>query len=73
LKKPSRLSGRLFIWHLTTQWAITACLAVEARDRLVEAARGEDVSYFSLTGQIRAAFQDRCGYHLDVFGTRGKA
>jgi fructose-bisphosphate aldolase class II len=48
-------------------------LAVEATKRLADAAKGENTSYFGLTGQIREAFHDLCGWHLDVFGTTDQA
>lgn len=48
-------------------------LAVEATKRMVAASKADDVSYFTLTAQIREAFHQRCAHHLDVFGTTGRA
>jgi len=44
-------------------------LVVEANKRMIEASKAEDASYFTLTTQIREAFQYQCERHLDVFGT----
>jgi fructose-bisphosphate aldolase class II len=48
-------------------------LFVTATRRLVEAADAEDVSYFALGETSVAAFNQRCGYYLDLFGASGKA
>ncbi len=48
-------------------------LAVEASRRLSIAAQDENVSYFTLTAQIREAFQDLCAHYLEVFGTMNRA
>lgn len=48
-------------------------LAVEAGRRLREHAAAEDASFFTMTGQVRAAFRDQCERLLDVFGAAGKA
>lgn len=51
---------------------IFTSLALESTRRMVEAAKGEKASYFTMTNQIREAFKDQCSWHLDVFGTTGK-
>jgi fructose-bisphosphate aldolase class II len=48
-------------------------LAVEASRRLSIAAKEDNVSYFTLTAQIREAFQDLCAHYLEVFGTMNRA
>ncbi|HHX63884.1 MAG TPA: class II fructose-bisphosphate aldolase [Chloroflexi bacterium] len=48
-------------------------LAMESGKRMVEVANGENASYFTMTGAVRDAFRDRCGYYLDLFGATGKA
>lgn len=48
-------------------------LAIESRRRLLENAKAEDVSLFSMTMQIRETFRDECARLLDVFSTTGKA
>lgn len=47
-------------------------LASEASKRLIESAKGEKASYFSLTDKIREAFFDQSCHHIDVFGSNGK-
>lgn len=48
-------------------------LAVASRDRMLEHARASEVSFHSMTAQIREAFRDECGRLLDVFGATGAA
>ena len=48
-------------------------LAVEAKRRMLENAKTEDASMFSLTKQVRDAFRAECERLVDVFGTVGKA
>lgn len=48
-------------------------LVMEANKRMIEAAKEENASCFTLTTQIREAFQYQCERHLDVFGTTGRA
>jgi len=48
-------------------------LIVEAKRRMLENAKSEKTSVFSLTTQIREAFQAECERLLDVFNTSGKA
>ena len=52
---------------------IFTSLVVETNKRMLEAAKAEDASYFTLTTQIREAFQYQCERHLDVFGTTDRA
>ena len=48
-------------------------LAVGSTQRLLEHAREDGASFFSMTAQIRQAFRAECERLLDVFGTTGKA
>ncbi len=48
-------------------------LFVTAGKRMAEAARDERASYFSLNKTAVEAFQERCEYYLELFGTAGKA
>ena len=48
-------------------------LFVAAGERLIEAARGADPSYFSLSKAAVEAFRARCSHYLDVFGAAGRA
>ncbi|MEA3345947.1 MAG: class II fructose-bisphosphate aldolase [Chloroflexota bacterium] len=48
-------------------------LAVTAGARMIEAAKAEDASYFSIINKVREAFQERCMHYLDVFGASGRA
>ena len=48
-------------------------LFVAAGERLIEAARGADPSYFSLSTAAVEAFHARCSHYLDVFGAAGRA
>jgi fructose-bisphosphate aldolase class II len=48
-------------------------LAIESGKRMVEVANGENPNYFAITGAVRDAFRDRCGYYLDLFGATGHA
>jgi len=48
-------------------------LFVTAGERLVEAARAADPSYFSLSKAAVEAFRARCAHYLDVFGAAGRA
>lgn len=48
-------------------------LAVGSTQRMLEHARADGASFFSMTAQIRQAFRDECERLLDVFGTTGKA
>ena len=48
-------------------------LSVAAGKGMVEAAQGEDASYFSIIRAVPTAFQRECERLLDVFGTSGKA
>ena len=47
-------------------------LFVTAGKRLIEAARGDDASYFSLGRTAADSFRERCGYYIDLFGCAGK-
>lgn len=47
-------------------------LGVTTGARLVEAAKQENASYFSLTAVISQTFQERCSHYLDVFGASHK-
>jgi len=48
-------------------------LATESTKRLLENAKAENASYFSMANQIREAFQYESERLIDVFGTAGKA
>jgi len=48
-------------------------LATESTKRLLENAKAENASYFSMTNQIREAFQYECEHLIDVFGSTNKA
>ncbi|MBL7201703.1 MAG: class II fructose-bisphosphate aldolase [Anaerolineae bacterium] len=48
-------------------------LAVGATQRLLQHAKEENASVFSMTGQVRQAFCGECERLLDVFGSTGKA
>jgi fructose-bisphosphate aldolase class II len=48
-------------------------LVMETNKRIIERAKAEDASYFTITTQIREAFQYQCERHLDVFGTTHRA
>ncbi len=52
---------------------IFTSLASEASKRMIESAKDEKASYFSLTNKIREAFFDQSCHHIDVFGSGGKA
>ncbi len=52
---------------------IFTSLAEEASKRMIESAKDEKASYFSLTNKIREAFFDQAVHHIDVFGSGGKA
>jgi len=52
---------------------IFTSLVVEASKRMLEAAKAEGVSCFTLTTQIREAFQSQGEHHLDVFDAAGRA
>jgi len=48
-------------------------LVMEASKRMIEGAKAEGVSCFTLTTQMREAFQYQCERLLDVFGTTSRA
>jgi len=48
-------------------------LAQAATARMLEAAQGENPSYFAMIRSISEAFKESCLYHLELFGTSGKA
>jgi fructose-bisphosphate aldolase class II len=48
-------------------------LSVAAGQGMIEAAREEDASFFSIIRAVPVAFQQECERLLDVFGTSGKA
>ncbi len=52
---------------------IFTSLASEASRRMIESAKDEKASYFSLTNKIREAFFAQAIHHIDVFGSDGKA
>lgn len=52
---------------------IFTSLAEEASKRMIESAKDEKASYFSLTNKIREAFFDQAVHHIDVFGSGGRA
>ena len=47
-------------------------LSVTTGERMVEAAQGNEGTYFGLSEVIRATFQERCGFYVDVFGATGR-
>ncbi len=51
---------------------IATDLFVAASRRVVEAARGEQASYFDLTKAATGAFRERCAYFMDLFGAAGQ-
>jgi fructose-bisphosphate aldolase class II len=48
-------------------------LSVAAGKGMIEAAQGEDASYFSIIRAVSTAFQRECERLLDVFGASGRA
>lgn len=52
---------------------IFTSFAEEASKRMIESAKDEKASYFSLTNKIREAFFDQAVHHIDVFGSAGRA
>lgn len=48
-------------------------LGLTAAARMVEAAKAEGASYFSIADAVRRAFHERVARFLDVFGSSGKA
>lgn len=44
-----------------------------ARAMIGQAQQNPDSRYFDLIGAAKSAFQERCSYYLDIFGTSGKA
>lgn len=48
-------------------------LAVAAGKRMIESAKEEKASYFSLLHAIPGAFREECEHLIDVFGATGKA
>lgn len=52
---------------------IATDLFLNAAQALVDRTQEPNPRYFDLTAAAQAAFQDRCTYFLDVFGTSGKA
>lgn len=44
-----------------------------ASQMMVEAAKGERPSMFSISEQIRLAYKETCTYYFDIFGSTGKA
>lgn len=51
---------------------IFTSLAAEASRRMIESAKDEKASYFSLTNVIREAFFYQSCHHIDVFGSYGR-
>lgn len=47
-------------------------LGLTAGKQMIAAAGAPDASYFSISDTVRAAFRERCGYYLDLFGASGK-
>ncbi|MGB9596568.1 MAG: class II fructose-bisphosphate aldolase, partial [Candidatus Poribacteria bacterium] len=52
---------------------IATDLFMTAGKKLVEVAKGENPSYFSMCNSATEAFRDRCMYYVDLFGATGKA
>jgi fructose-bisphosphate aldolase class II len=52
---------------------IATDLFMTAGKKLIEVAKGENASYFSISSASVEAFHGRCMYYLDLFGTTGKA
>jgi len=52
---------------------IATDLFLNAGQALVDRAQEPNPRYFDMTAAAQAAFQERCTYFLDVFGTSGKA
>ena len=52
---------------------IATDLAVTATRMMIEAAKAEDASYFSILNGAREAYKQRTGYYFNLFGTSGKA
>jgi fructose-bisphosphate aldolase class II len=48
-------------------------LAVAAGQHMMETARADDASFFSIIRTVPTAFQEQCEHLLDVFGASGKA
>lgn len=48
-------------------------LFMTSAQRIAAAARGGDSSYFDVNRIAAAAFQERCGFYIDLFGASGKA
>ncbi len=48
-------------------------LGITAGNKMIEAAKAEKASYFSMTDAVRQAFRERVKYYLDTFGSTGKA
>lgn len=52
---------------------IATDLFLNASRRMVEVAKGENVSYFLLCKTATEAFQERCEYYIELFGAEDKA
>lgn len=52
---------------------IATDLFLNASKRMVEVAKGENVSYFLLCKTATEAFQERCEYYIELFGAKDKA
>ncbi len=48
-------------------------LIITATRMMIEAAKAEDASYFTILKTIREAYKQRTGYYFDLFGASGKA
>jgi fructose-bisphosphate aldolase, class II len=48
-------------------------LGLAAREQMIQSARAENASYFSIASAARQAFRDRCGFYMDIFGSTGRA
>lgn len=48
-------------------------LFMTSAQRIIAAARSGEISYFEVNRIAAVAFQDRCGFYIDLFGASGKA
>jgi fructose-bisphosphate aldolase class II len=48
-------------------------LAVAATSGMLEVAKTQEASYFTMTRKVTEAFKEQCVHHLDLFGASGKA
>jgi fructose-bisphosphate aldolase class II len=64
---------RSAVAHGISKINIFTDLSLAAGARMIEAAKGEKASYFSISEAAKRAFQERCAFFLDLFGATGKA